>query len=193
MQFRRLVFPLVVVVITIVSVGISPAFAVVCPPGKVPTTIQNPVGKIIELCVPAEAVNNIGGNNDIVIPGRCPCFSQDDLDPIFAAGKFSCIFVPGMSDLGTCTLIKCISPDIPNLSINLEAQEGPYTDPADKSTHGCRYVYPPEWPENMLKQDALTNNLCYAWINPSESLDDSLKEADGDACVTILNSFVVKQ
>ena len=51
-----------------------------CPEGKVDITISNPGGKVIELCVPEQVVDKIGGPQDIVVPAVCPCWSPNELD-----------------------------------------------------------------------------------------------------------------
>jgi len=51
-----------------------------CPDGKKDITVANPGGRVIELCVPEQVVEKIGGPQDIVVPAVCPCWSPSELD-----------------------------------------------------------------------------------------------------------------
>ena len=54
-----------------------------CSEGKTETTIVNPTGKVITICIPDNAISFIGETEDIVIPAVCPCFSQEDIEKVY--------------------------------------------------------------------------------------------------------------
>lgn len=68
-----------------------------CREGKSIVTIVTPVGKSIEICVADEAIDQIGGLGDLVIPAVCPCFSPEDIDCLASEVMYAsqCIDIPG--------------------------------------------------------------------------------------------------
>jgi hypothetical protein len=180
MQCRKILFPLMVVISVMVFVGISPAFAL-CPPGKVPVTIVNPANKVHELCVSPNAIDKIGGKNDMVIRAHCPCYSQDDIEFILPPGEpLICYVAPGVTKTGTsCTLVQCEDP------IFLAAWEGPIT-PVPKDGD-CTRTYPPELRIGIM---IATFNGCAVSDGNTDFTIAPLTEAEGDACVAILKTFI---
>ena len=57
-----------------------------CASNKVAVTLVNPAGKIIELCLPENAINGIeqGANDTGTVPilGHCPCFTQEEVEAV---------------------------------------------------------------------------------------------------------------
>jgi len=51
-----------------------------CPDGKNMVTITRQPGKVIEICVPDDAVDQIGDRSNVVVPVVCPCFTPEDVD-----------------------------------------------------------------------------------------------------------------
>jgi hypothetical protein len=155
----------------------DPALAQRCVGGKVPTTIINPAGKAIEICVAPAAIPSIGGGGDIVIPAICPCFSQEDItsafvgDPTFVAQSFA-----GTTSITNepCTLAIAYNASLSGL---FEAAEGPLDD---KTSGRCIYPTP--------ELRVAPNNYC---VSSSIALK-ALTEAEGDACVGVLKTFVPK-
>jgi len=100
--------------IGLAAVGISllfnqPVFAE-CGAGKTDVTIINPAGKIIEICVPDAAIPAIADANPggTVIPGRCPCFSPEDVESPNQTEPLSCASSDGITDSGlNCTGTRC--------------------------------------------------------------------------------------
>lgn len=137
-----------------------------CPPGKVATTIINPAGKVIEICVPEAAIPNIGGGGDTVIPAVCPCFSQEIVQAAFDAdASMTCESEIGTAiESGDCTRAACFN------GVFFDAFEGP-----DVNKAACIYS----------ELSPTINNQCFS-DNISRT---DLTEAEADACVAILQTF----
>jgi hypothetical protein len=80
MKKMTVIFSIFILVLSMVI--ISTVYAE-CPPGKTGVTIV--AGhKTMEICVPDQAVDKIGGPGEHVIPATCPCFSQEDVETAIA-------------------------------------------------------------------------------------------------------------
>ena len=165
-----------IVGLVVLAFSTSPVLAQECPSGQVRTTIVNPAGKVIEICVPEAAIPNIGGGGDTVIPAVCPCFSQEvvqaafDSDPVLI-----CLSTSGTTTTTgeACTFATCFD-GVPSF---FEASEGPLDD---KATGSCAYQFP-----TGGQFVVLFNNFCDS-TNTGRIL---LTEAEADACVAILQTF----
>ncbi len=156
---------------TLIFIFASVGFAE-CPMNKVAITIANPAGKIIEICVPASAVGQIGGPNDIVIPATCPCFSQETVESaINADPSIQCHYFEGNNSSGPCKFGICmIGNNYGNASFMTVA--------ADVEGGRCNWGNLPAAP--------LFVNFC-----TTQSTDNSfITEEAADACVAILKTFV---
>lgn len=183
MQYRKILFLLMVVMTAMVFGGISPAFAS-CPEGKSPVTIVNPAGKAIEICVPSDVAEKIGMGNNIIIPSTCPCFSQASIEAIVAAGNpLTCVTFSGttISTNSPCSIARCTSS---TGSIDLYAWESPLV--FDRNDL-CDIQYPPGQPWAMIWTNS---NGCDAAIDQTWTWFPNLSEAQGDVCVGILKTFV---
>jgi hypothetical protein len=142
-----------------------------CPPGKVLVTIVNPAGKVVEVCVPGDVVDKIGGPKDIVVAAICPCFSQEDVEaalndnPDIVCQQYDGTAITTTGETESCTYVRC----------------GSYVESYESPEEGkCDFGGP------------LPAFRCLPGSNWC-SIDDqclSLSPEEADACVAILKTFV---
>ena len=78
------------IVVLSLSMFIASAALAECRPGKIEVTIVTPAGKVIVICVPEHAVDQIGGPGDVVIPATCPCFSLEEVELAISNDPYAC-------------------------------------------------------------------------------------------------------
>ena len=106
MKSKLLVY--LMVALFVPPMGASAAW-VECPPDKTMATVVNPAGKLIEICVSDEAIDNVGGSGSVVIPDICPCFTLEYVSDVLTNGTFVCNLLEGATvELEKpCTAVAC--------------------------------------------------------------------------------------
>ncbi len=172
-----------------ISLAASAASAA-CPTGKSSVTIVNPAGKVIDICVPDSAIGHIGGPTDVVIAAACPCFSQETVATLLASQPtYQCYTNPGATDRsgGACTVVECY--DGPSWLLDIYTQTGPVRT---LDTGACRFPEPPWCPPGISCQAYMPpaeNNVCSV-DSANGSTQSYITEAEAEACVAILKTFV---
>ena len=176
MRKRILIFSFILFV---VSVFVASEVFAECRQGFTEVTIVNPAGKVVTICVPDNAVGQIGGDGEIVIPATCPCFTQEDVEAAFATyNDLICELYNGTTSITRepCTIVDCFS-DI----FYLYALEG-------NEDEWCNYwtTCDPTDPLCKVHRTPVNPNGC-----GYEPLDIyPITEEEADACVAILGTFV---
>jgi hypothetical protein len=173
---RVAIFSVAALVVLVFSV--SAALAQQCPSGQVPTTIINLAGKAVEICVGETALPHIGQEGIVVIPGICQCFSQEMVEAALNNDPdLSCRTVSGSTHITdeACTWADCQGP-LGLSGVFFRVSDGPL----DEGTSGqCRYP---------AVGQVVINNFCHSsTVGPQP-----LNEAQADACVAILRTFVTE-
>jgi hypothetical protein len=170
MKKKLLVYSIMVLTLSLLFTSIAVA---VCPPGKVLVTIVNPAGKAIEICVPEQVVDNIGGPGDVIVPAICPCFTQEDVEFLSQEEDIFCRLFKGNTKYTNedCIYIECV--DLGSGNMRFFALEGPQ----DFETSGVCII------SGFYFH---VNNACYSKVSDEQIIN----EQEGDACVAILKIFV---
>ena len=163
--------------VLVLSMFIATAVFAECPAGKTEVTIVAGNGeKIIEICVPDQAVDHIGGPGEQVIPAICPCFSQEDVEiEVNANDNIICERHDGYTGRtgDPCKWIECY--DQISGDSYFEALEGPLPT----ETFGiCG--------ESGTKPFSKYGTACSTY----DTVSYDISEEEADACVAILNTFV---
>lgn len=155
------------------------AFGQQCPAGKVPITIVNPGGKVIEVCVASAAIPYIGGPSDKVIAAVCPCFSQEQIAAAFANDStMEAEIASGATITGeSCTFGQVLS----STGRYVYGSKGP----DDKTVGRCSYGS-----SDVASWSPKYNNSCQT--STSVTMGPITAE-EADACVAIIQTFVVPQ
>lgn len=180
MKTKILLFGTLVLSLLVFIVGSSWAAGGECLAPKKKITIVSPSGEVIEICVSEAAIPHIGGRGDIVISASCPCFTLDDIQAVQERyTDIVCSRYDGTSTVTgeSCTYIECYNGDY---SFYSEALQGPL----DRTTSG-HCLFEGRW---SFKVDS--NNFCYWEDAGSWIWSESLTEAEGDACVAVINTLV---
>jgi hypothetical protein len=163
-----------IIIISLVLLTTGTALAE-CPEGKTEITIVNPARKVIEICVPDEAIPGIENENDnsgsTIIPAICPCFTQEEIEVAFSTDPtFTCYPIEEGTTLGSepCYSIECFNSD-DTIYYETTTSTGTY----DASCNSKSWI-------------AFNSTQCFGNIYGGE--DTSKEEAD--ACFEILKTFL---
>ena len=184
MKTKILLFGTLVLGLLVIIAGSSWAVGRECLAPKKQITIVNPAGRVIEVCVSEAAIPHIGGNGDVVISASCPCFSPDDIQATLNryTTDIVCSRYDGTTSISgeACTYIECYSPESIYI-LDVTAVQGPLNTNTSASGNCIFGMMGTKSNNQCTMKDGMIGSLI--------SYND-LTEAEGDACVAVLNILV---